>query len=197
MVYAEFDVVHHVEGKDNLRAVLAEKFGRHDPNVLDHISIFKENPQWKNLVLFSNEHPGSRTAFFWKSPTRVAVHIQPLNDNVFYSTQETWKELRSALGSDIKIEECKLIDNTAAVKDVMRGSAASWTGELKKRENATPLVLSIVAVAWIAIGLATFAQSDQWKFISGAVAAVAAGILALMYILLETRSKTLKWDGVR
>ena len=189
---AELWVKHSEVDPTSLQRGLCNVFGPDDRESLKNSEVFSAE-RWKDKVLFAREDPSYRMICFQSTNTELQVHVEPVTGNILRAAESAWGSIKKVLTeAEPKLSQSKLVDG-ASNREFLSGQTGLST-ELRRRETLTPLVVAGAVLVFSIIGVLTFAKDEPWRFLSGAVSGVVAGVAALIFAVLEAGKGTLRWS---
>jgi hypothetical protein len=194
VVYAEFTIQNKSLEPDQLKSRLTKKFGAEDRTALQKSVLFG-SPQWDDKILYATEKPNYLLFAVWVQDEEHQITVEPVKGNLVDTCQSVWRGVKRALKSRRpKLFQLKLVDSGSM--EIMKATTSKFRSELGRSENISPVIVGVVAAIYAFIGWYTFASKDRGEFLAGAIAGVAAALVALVLAFTATRKGKLSWKVI-
>ncbi|MGY2082403.1 hypothetical protein [Blastococcus sp. SYSU DS0539] len=195
-MWVEFTISHEAAA-ETLAPRLERVFGPSQPAALSRSAIFGPNAAaWQSQLQYCGESQQSRIICYAAKSNELQVVIEPTGGRLDRIFQSAWDGITTAL-ADLGpvLTDAKQVDE--ATNQTIQSGQVGVAAEIRQKEIYLPLSLALANVAWLGVGLLTWVDQDQLRFMSGSVTTVTAGVFAAGSLFLNLRKKRLRWSGTQ
>lgn len=168
---------------------LRSAFGAHNPTALAASTLAAKSPSSASSINFAAHGPGL-LVLAWATSGRLFLFVESSEGRLRKAAEDVWQLVHSNGQSlDPRLESLLLFDEDSN-DDIAR--AGVGLGENASRnEIAIPMSVGVITAVVVLVAIVGFGAS--WDLAVGSIPALVAAILAVGWLLADTRRKKLVW----
>lgn len=172
---------------------LVKAFGDHDPQALVRSPVFSTDyATWQSHALYSRDSADYRIVCLQSSATELQAVVEPTRGDLKKASQSVWDGLRTVFRDaepDLLLAE--IIDRTTG-RAVLQASS-TFIAHARSRETLTLLLVGLVSVAFLVVGVLSFAASYRGEFVGGGTPGLLSSVVGLVLAMARSRKGELTW----